>query len=137
MKNILFAILLLTPCIAISQITDTLALQSKPIDSVSIARAQVSEIYKGLKRGESCEEELQECKSVANTLNNVIQDISTDLKVAAAESEKINLLISAKNSELIKKEVEIQVLKDKVTPWYRHPAVIGIAAFAFGVYVAK
>jgi len=137
MKKLLFAILLLLPCISISQITVTQAPPSKPIDSVSIAAIQVSEIYKGLKRGEYCEAELNDCKATAGKLNDIVQDMNNNLQTAVVETNKLNSEIAAKNQDIIKKEIEIQVLKNKNTPWYRHPITAAIAGFVLGVYIAK
>jgi len=120
-----------------SQTTDTLQPSKQNSPPLVLHCDQVKNVYKGLKRGENCESELKACKSIADSLNNIIQDMNKSTQAAAAETDKINMQIAAKNQDLIKKEIEIQVLKDKNTPWWRHPITAAIAGFALGVYIAK
>jgi len=138
MKNLLFATLLILPCVSISQTTDQLApLLNQKRDSLKLAPQQVKNVYTGLKEGEAYRQLYTECLAAAGTLNNIIQDINADLRIAMSEADKLNAQIKAKNSDLTAKEVEIQALKDKKTPWYRHPITIAIIAFSAGVYIAK
>tara|TARA_R110000782_G_scaffold106840_1_gene195177 strand:- start:581 stop:760 length:180 start_codon:yes stop_codon:yes gene_type:complete len=41
------------------------------------------------------------------------------------------------NKKIIANEVEIQRLKSKKTPWYRHPLLYGLIGFATGIYLMK
>jgi len=106
-------------------------------DSLKLAPAQVKNVYVGLKEGEAYKQMYAECMAAAELINNTIQDINSDLRIAAAETDKLNAQIKAKNSELTAKELQIQALKDKKTPWYRHPITIAIIVFSAGVYIAK
>lgn len=112
--------------------------ESKPIlDSLKIAPAQVKNVYDGLKAGEAYKRQYSDCLEVSTTLNNIIQDMNKDLMAAAEDLNRLNLQIAVKQADLVEKEIEIQKIKSKKIPWYRHPITIGIVGFAAGVWVAK
>lgn len=63
--------------------------------------------------------------------------MSREAEEAAAKTKDLNRLIADRNADLTDKEVEIQILKDKKIPWYRHPITAGILGIALGVYIAN
>jgi chromosome segregation ATPase len=79
----------------------------------------------------------KDCLEVSATLNNIIQDMNSDLTTAAEDLKRLNLQIAARQADLVEKEVEIQKIKSEKTPWYRHPIAIGLLGLAAGVWIAK
>ena len=117
------------PCVSISQITVP--------DSLSISPTQVKNIYIGLKQGEIFKQRLDACVSLKNELNNIIQEQNKFLQLNMVELSQLNADLATKNDLLLKSAVDIQILKNKKIPWYRHPILYTVLGLAGGVYISK
>lgn len=119
------------PCVSICQITVQIN------DSLTISAEQVKNIYTGLKTAEVTEQRLNECEKVANELNSIIQEQNESLQLSGLELSRLNIELSEQNDLLLKSAVHIQKLKDKKTPWYRHPVTWSIIGLIGGILIAK
>lgn len=117
------------PCASISQITVH--------DSLRISPAQVKNIYTGLKQGEVFKQRLDACVLLKNELNNIIQEQNKFLQLNMSELSRLNADLATKNDLLLKSAVDIQILKNKKIPWYKHPILYTVLGLAGGIYIAK
>jgi len=132
MKNLLLSILLAFICLNTFEITA----QNK-IDSVSISKPQIKNIYAGLKQGEFYKQYYLECLQVSNELNQVINNQDQELKNSLKTITDLTASNEELNGKITKTEVDIQKLKNKKIPWYKHPILYLIVGAAGGVYIAK
>ena len=109
----------------------------KQIDSVSISKPQVKNIYVGLKQLESYREYYNECLQVSNEMNQIINNQDQELKKSLKQITILNSDTEALNLKITASEVEIQRLKNKKTPWYKHPLLYGFLGFVGGIYLIK
>lgn len=109
----------------------------KQIDSVYISKPQVKNIYVGLKQSEHYSEYYYECLQVSNELNQVINNQDQELKKSLKQITILNSDTDELNLKITASEVEIQRLKNKKTPWYRHPLLYGFLGFVGGIYLIK
>lgn len=114
------------PCVAISQNTD---LQINP--------EQVKNIYIGLKQCEIYKQRADECTLIANDLNAKIQSQNDSIQKSVSATKKLLLENRDLNKKYTKQSVEVQILKNRKTPWYKHPILYSILGFAGGVYLMK
>lgn len=125
-------------CAIISPLTaqtiDTLQIQNPPL---VLPPAQVANVYVGLKLGEFYKTKYGDCMDIAKTLNEMIQKQKEDARTASLKLGRLNMEISESQSENLEKAVEIQQLKDKKTPWYRHPILYAVLGIGFGAYISK
>jgi len=109
----------------------------KQIDSVSISKPQVKNIYVGLKQLESYRDYYHECLQVSNELNQIINNQDKELEKSLKQITVLNSGTEALNLKITASEVEIQRLKNKKIPWYKHPLLYGFLGFAGGIYLIK
>lgn len=132
MKNLKLAILLAF----IFWNTFEITAQTKT-DSVSIQKSQVKNIYIGLKQAEAYRNYYLECLQGSNELNQIINDQDQELQ----KRLKSITILNSDNEELNKKitasEIEIQRLKNKKIPIWKHPVLYGILGFIGGIYLMK
>ena len=117
------------PCVSISQIT--------ALDSLKISPAQVKNIYTGLKTLEITKTRLTDCISTANELNGIIQNQNKSIQSFGLELISLNSDLATQNDLLLKSAVDIQILKNKKIPWYKHPILYTVLGLVGGVYIAK
>jgi len=98
---------------------------------------QVFKIYVGLKQGEACQDKLNSCLGIAESLNGIIQQQNDSLQVAGLQVKQLNTELNAKQAELLNNAVKIQALEDKRTPWYRHPLTWSIIGLVSGILIVK
>lgn len=106
-------------------------------DSVKIYKPQIKNIYIGLKQSEQYKEYYYECLQISNQLNQVINNQDQELKKSLKQITILNSDTEALNLKITASEVEIQRLKNKKTPWYKHPLLYGFIGFVGGVYLIK
>lgn len=106
-------------------------------DSISIQREQIKNVYIGLKQSEAYREYYYECLISSNELNKIIHDQDSELKKSLEQIKILNSKTENLNLKIIDAEVERQRLKDKKTPWYRHPVIYGLLGFIGGIYLMK
>jgi len=107
------------------------------IDSVSIQKPQIKNIYVGLKQGEYYKQYYLECLQVSNELNQVISNQDKELKKSLKTITDLTASNEELNGKITKTEFDIQKLKNKKIPWYRQPIFYLIVGVAGGVYVVK
>lgn len=107
------------------------------IDSVKISKPQVKNIYVGLKQSERFREYYYECLQVSNDLNQIINNQDQELKKSLKQISILNSDAEALNLKITASEVEIQRLKNKKIPWYKHPITYGLLGFIGGIYLMK
>lgn len=98
---------------------------------------QVKNVYFGLKSAEIYKRHYNECLEVANSLNEIIQQQNDSIVAMDQRLEEFDYHINELYDERERSAVEIQQIKSKKTPWYRHPITLGILGFITGVWVAK
>ena len=91
----------------------------------------------GLRSGEAYKQYYTDCLDVANSLNDIVQQQNDSLASLAQRLEEFDYHINELYDERERAALEIQKIKSKKIPWWRHPVTIGIAGFAAGVWVAK
>lgn len=107
------------------------------IDSVKISKPQVKNIYIGLKQSERFREYYYECLQVSKDLNQIINNQDQELKKSLKQISILNSDTEALNLKITASEVEIQRLKNKKIPWYKHPITYGLLGFIGGIYLMK
>ena len=107
------------------------------IDSVSIQKPQVKNIYVGLKQSVKYKEYYIECLQFSNELNQIIYDQDQELQKSLKQIIVLNSDNESLNKKITASEVEIQRLKNKKIPWYKHPILYGILGFVTGIYLMK
>jgi len=78
-----------------------------------------------------------ECLQVSNELNQIINNQDQELKKSLKQITILNSDTEALNLKITASEVEIQRLKNKKIPWYKHPLLYGFLGFAGGIYLIK
>lgn len=106
-------------------------------DSVSIQKPQIKNIYVGLKQGEAYRGYYFECLQFSNELNQVINNQDQELQKSLKQITVLNSGTEALNLKITASEVEIQRLKNKKIPWYKHPILYGLLGFIGGIYLIK
>ena len=109
----------------------------KQIDSVSISKPQVKNIYTGLKQLESYRDYYHECLQVSNELNQIINSQDQELKKSLKQITILNSDTELLNLKITASEVEIQRLKNKKTPWYKNSLLYGFLGFLGGTWLIK
>lgn len=132
MKHQKLAILLIYICWNISPV-----FAQKQTDSVSIHKSQVKNIYIGLKQSESYRNYYYECLQGSNELNQIINDQDQELKKRLKSIAFLNSDNEELNKKITASEVEIQRLKNKKIPIWKHPILYGILGFIGGIYLMK
>lgn len=132
MRHQKLKILLIFICISTFQLSG-----QNRIDSVKIYKPQVKNIYTGLKQLESYRDYYSECLQVSNELNQIINNQDKELKKSLKQITILNSDTDALNLKITASEVEIQRLKNKKIPWYKHPLLYGFLGFAGGIYLIK
>lgn len=132
MKNLLLSILLAFICLNTFEITAQVN-----NDSVSIQKPQIKNIYVGLKQGEAYKNYYLECLQVSNELNQVINNQDQELKKTLKTIIELTASNEELNGKITKNEVDIQKLKNKKIPWYKHPILYFFIGTAGGIYIAK
>lgn len=117
------------PCVSICQITVR--------DSLKLSPEQVKNIYTGLKTCEVTEQRLETCETVAEELNLIIQDQNESLQLSGQELSRLNVELSEQNDLLLQSAVDIEKLKNKLTPWYKHPVTWSFVGFFVGCLLMK
>lgn len=107
------------------------------IDSVSIQKQQVKNIYIGLKQAEAYRNYYLECLQGSNELNQIINNQDQELQKTLKRITILNSDNEALNKKIIASEVEIQRLKNKKIPIWKHPVLYGILGFVGGIYLMK
>ena len=110
--------------------------QSKE-DSASISMPQIRNIYIGLKQSESYRNYYYECLQGSNELNQIINDQDQELKKRLKSITFLNSDNEVLNKKITSSEVEIQRLKNKKIPIWKHPVLYGILGFIGGIYLMK
>lgn len=106
-------------------------------DSVTIHKLQVKNIYLGLKQGEAYRNYYSGCLQGSIELQKIIKNQDQELQKSI---QKIVLLNSEKekmNNKIKISEVEIQRLKNKKIPIWKHPILYTAIGFIGGVYLMK
>lgn len=109
--------------------------QSK--DSVSIQKTQIKNIYIGLKTGEVYRNYYDECLQASKELNQIIISQDLQLQKSVQKITDLNLNNEKLNGKITDSEVEIQRLKNKKIPWYKHPILYLLLGFSGGIYLMK
>lgn len=109
--------------------------QSK--DSVSIHKLQIKNIYIGLKQSEAYKKYYYECLQSSNELNQIINNQDQELKKSLKNILYLNAKNDSLNKKIIEAEVNVQKIKNKKIPWYKHPITYGIIGFISGIYLMK
>lgn len=107
------------------------------IDSVSIQKSQVKNIYIGLKQSEAYRNYYLECLQGSNELNQIINDQDKELQKRLKSITILNSDNELLNKKITASEVEIQRLKNKKIPFWKHPILYGLLGFVGGVYLMK
>ena len=107
------------------------------IDSVSIQKKQIKNVYIGLKQSESYKNYYLECLQVSNELNQVINDQDQELQKSLKQIIVLNSDNEILNKKIIDSEKRILQLKNKKIPWYKHPILYGTLGFVGGIYLMK
>ena len=121
-------ILLILPCVSISQTTS---------DSLKISPQQVKNVYVGLKSVEVYKTKLTECQSVTIQLDSIIQSRNTDLKKYLLKTDDLNKSIETLQEEKLNQSDEFAKLKYKKIPWYKHPILYSLLGFIGGIWIMK
>ena len=132
MKHLKLAILLAFTCWNILEVTA----QTKT-DSVSIHKSQVKNIYVGLKQSEAYRNYYLECLQGSNELNQIINDQDQELQKRLKSITILNSDNEALNKKITASNTEIQRLKNKKIPFWKHPILYGILGFVGGIYLMK
>lgn len=106
-------------------------------DSLILSHSQVRNVYKGLKEGEIAKQNLKDCLEIANSLNGIIQGQNDSIQASVLRINNLNTDISKANADYTKKSVELQQLKDKKTPWYKHPILYSVLGLLTGIWITK
>lgn len=106
-------------------------------DSVKIPRNQVKNIYIGLKKSELYRNYYLECLQASNDLNKIIKNQDQELQKRLKSIEILNSDNEVLNKKITSSEVEIQKLKNKKIPIWKHPILYGIIGFVGGIYLMK
>jgi len=114
---------------------DSLATRTEELQSLELSPDQVINVYIGLRRGKIAEQRFAECMQTARQLNDIIQKQNQEAQTAASSLTDLNSKLSEAEAEKLKNAVLIQELKDRKTPWYRHPVTYFVAGMATGVYI--
>lgn len=141
----------MTLCLSISKITaqtsndsiklpeaakiDSLVAKTPELEPMVTPAEQVVNIYVGLRRGEIAEKRFADCLQIAKALNATIQTMNKEAQEAATDLTDLNSKLSDAEAEKLKNAVKIQELKDRKTPWYRHPITYFVAGAAVGGYI--
>jgi len=114
---------------------DSVAAKAPVLEPMVIPAEQVVNIYIGLRRGKIAEQRFAECMQTARQLNDIIQKQNQEAQTAASSLTDLNSKLSEAEAEKLKNAVLIQELKDRKTPWYRHPVTYFVAGMATGIYI--
>ena len=107
------------------------------IDSVSILKAQIKNIYTGLKQSEAYRSYYYECLQGSNELNQIINDQDQELQKRLQSIIILNSENQALNKKIMDSGIKIQRLENKKIPIWKHPILYGIIGFAGGIYLMK
>lgn len=123
---------------SISQTTNSKgAVLPNTASQFTLTPEQVKNVYFGLKSVEAYKRHYAECLEVANSLNEIIQQQNDSIIAMDQRAEELDYQINKLYDEREETSVEIQQIKSKKTPWYRHPITMLVAGFITGVWVAK
>ena len=114
---------------------DRVATRTEKLPQTVISANQTVNVYVGLRRGEIAEQRFAECVKIAKQLNATIQAMNSEAQKAANSLTDLNSKLSEAEAEKLKNAVLIQELKDRKTPWYRHPITYFVAGAAVGGYI--
>lgn len=109
----------------------------KQTDSVSIQKSQVKNIYVGLKQSEAYRNYYLECLQGSNELNQIIKNQDQELQKRLKSIVILNSDNEILNKKITASEIEIQRLKNKKIPIWKHPILYGIIGFIGGIYLMK
>jgi hypothetical protein len=107
------------------------------IDSTSIENTQIKNIYIGLKQSEQYRIYYYDCLQSSNQLKLIIDKQDQKLKKSLDTIKVLNNHNEELNKKIIDSSVSIEELKNKKTPWYKHPILYGILGFIGGIYLMK
>lgn len=106
-------------------------------DSISIQKSQVKNIYVGLKQAEAYRNYYLECLQGSNELNQIINNQDQELQKRLKSITILNSDNELLNKKIIASNTEIQRLKNKKIPIWKHPILYGILGFVGGIYLMK
>jgi len=107
------------------------------IDSVSIQKPQIKNIYVGLKQGEAYRAYYLECLQVSNELNQIINNQDQEIQKSLKQITVLNSDTEALNQKIIEANTEIKRLESKKIPIWKHPILYGLLGFVGGIYLMK
>lgn len=132
MKNLKLLILLNCTCWSTLGITA----QTKS-DSVTIHKSQIKNIYVGLKQSEYYKKYYNDCLQGSIDLQKIIKDQDQELQKSIQKIILLNSENEILNNKINYSEVEIQRLKNKKIPIWKHPILYAAIGFIGGVYLMK
>jgi len=106
-------------------------------DSVSISKPQIKNIYIGLKQLEAYKKYYYECLQGSNELKEIINQQDVKLQKSVKNIYDLNIKTDSLNRKIIETEVNIQKLKNKKIPFWKHPILYGLLGFVSGIYLMK
>lgn len=111
--------------------------RQKDYKKLCLDPVQVFNVYVGLKQNEANKVKLSDCIKTAKLLDEIIQKQNNELQNSLRELSKLNSDIEATGKKLSMAQLELEAIKNKHTPWYRHPLLyLGIGIIG-GVYITK
>jgi len=106
-------------------------------DSVLISKPQIKNVYIGLKQLEAYKKYYYECLQGSNELNQIINEQDLKLQKSVKNIYNLNAKTDSLNKKIIETEVNIQKLKNKKIPFWKHPILYGLLGFVSGIYLMK
>jgi len=106
-------------------------------DSVLISKSQIKNVYIGLKQLEAYKKYYYECLQGSNELNQIINYQDIKLKKSVKNIYDLNTKTDSLNKKIIETEINIQKLKNKKIPFWKHPILYGLLGFVSGIYLMK
>jgi len=106
-------------------------------DSVLIYKSQIKNVYIGLKQLEAYKKYYYECLQGSNGLKDIINQQDVRLQKSVKNIYDLNVKTDSLNKKIIEAEVNIQKLKNKKIPIWKHPILYGLIGFVSGIYLMK
>ena len=109
----------------------------KHIDSVTIPRTQIKNVYIGLKSAEAYKRYYYECIEGANQLNKIISDQDHELKASMEKIKSLNDQNEKLNSDILQAEKKLQSIQSRKIPFWKHPILYASLGLIGGIYLMK